>query len=377
MQHSTDDKSQGFSGSTAPGQVSRLSIDELLSKTRNLAETERRITIQILHHLAEIEKRRAYARLGYPSLWDYAIKELKYSEAAAYRRISAMRALKTHPEIQGKIERGVLSVSAVSQIQGFLKAEREQAHKTYTKSETSALFAQCENKSSREVTRELAAISPLALKVQKERVITEDRTEIRFIVDAGQLNKIHRVRDLSAARLRNPGSYPELVELMSEVTLDEIDPLRKVVRERKTHQKEQKKEPENESEVESDNRAAGSVSLKVDQNVALITSEATAVSVGSQGERGIVAQTSRAIPASVRTQIWKQYGGRCAFISAETGRRCNSTFGLEIEHCKPHALGGSSKDPENLRLLCRHHNQWQAIQTYGLGKMEAYLKAKS
>lgn len=348
-----DNKSQEATDSRL---LSKLSNEELLANTRKYAEAERCITVRVLHHLAEIDRRRAYAKLGFSSLWDYATQELKYSESAAYRRISAMRALKAHPELEKKIEGGSLSVTVVSQVQSFLKAEREQAHKTYTSHEKIELFKKCENLSAREVTRELGAISPLALRVQKERPITENRTEISFIVDSDLLGKINRVRDLSVPRLKNPGSYPELVDLMSEVMLDEIDPLRQQERrELRAAPKEGKK---------SANLPGRPPQQTSDQTAALIAPKAT--------ER--VGET-RHTPASVRAAIWKEFGGRCAFIDTETGRRCGSTFGLEIEHCKPHGIGGSSKDPKNLRLLCRHHNQWTAIQTYGLRKMEIHLEA--
>ncbi|MGK5087709.1 hypothetical protein WDW86_09140 [Bdellovibrionota bacterium FG-2] len=322
--------------------LTALSHEELLGTTRKLAENERKISLKILHHLAEIDRRRAYAKLGHASLWDYVLKELKYSESAAYRRISAMRAIKEMPELEKKIESGTLSVSTVSQVQTFLKAERDQAHKKYSQAQKSALFEKCENKSSRDVTRELLTVSPLAIRVQKERLLTEDRTMISFVADTKLLGKMHRVRDLSVPRLQDPASYPELMDLMSEVTLDEIDPLRR--------------DPKRRSKPD-----------KPDKNVALITAQPTQL-VGQS--------PSRAVSPSLRAQIWREFGGRCAYVAPDTGKRCDSTFGLEIEHCKPHALGGSSKDPANLKLLCRHHNQWQAIETYGLAKMEKYLDPK-
>jgi len=307
-----------------------LTNDALLENTRKLVENERRITTGVLHHLAEIERRRAYAKSGHSSLWDYAVDELKYSRDAAYRRTTAMRALRERPGLEDKIKAGVLSVSTVSQIQSFFRAEQNQANKVYSEAQKEEIFKKCENKSSREVTRELLEFSPLAIRVQKERAVSENRTVISFIADAALVGKIHRVRDLGAARLKNPASYPELVDFMSEVTLDEIDPLR---------------------------RPAPKV-VPIASNPA------------SQAGQG------RSIPQALRTQIWQKYGGRCAFTDPRTGKRCNATFGLEIEHCEPHAFGGSSTDPGNLRLLCRHHNQWQAIQSYGLAKMEPFLKQK-
>jgi hypothetical protein len=51
-----------------------------------------------------------FAELGHPSLFAYAIGELGYSEAAASRRIEAMRAIREVAELEIKIESGELSL---------------------------------------------------------------------------------------------------------------------------------------------------------------------------------------------------------------------------------------------------------------------------
>jgi 5-methylcytosine-specific restriction endonuclease McrA len=75
---------------------------------------------------------------------------------------------------------------------------------------------------------------------------------------------------------------------------------------------------------------------------------------------------SRLIPKSVREEVWRRDGGRCAFVGSE-GRRCEGTEWLEFDHKVPFALGGRSGDAENIRLLCRAHNQY-AAQQLGLGR---------
>src|SRR5215213_8437682 len=92
---------------------------DLFSEIKKLVSEERKITLEILHHLQEIESRRAFAELGYPSLFEYVVKDLGYSESATYRRIQAMRALKTTPELKDSIEKGKLTITAVSQVQTF------------------------------------------------------------------------------------------------------------------------------------------------------------------------------------------------------------------------------------------------------------------
>ncbi|OFZ17305.1 MAG: hypothetical protein A2X86_02305 [Bdellovibrionales bacterium GWA2_49_15] len=40
---------------------------------------------------------------------------------------------------------------------------------------------------------------------------------------------------------------------------------------------------------------------------------------------------------------------------------CISTYALELDHIRPISKGGQSGG-ENLRVLCRHHNQYRAFQ---------------
>ena len=55
--------------------------------TGNLVRHERHVLGAIIEHLAEAEARRLYLRRGRSSLFDYAVRELGYSDAAAARNI--------------------------------------------------------------------------------------------------------------------------------------------------------------------------------------------------------------------------------------------------------------------------------------------------
>jgi len=97
-----------------------LSNEALLKTTQELVAEERRLTTSILWHLDEIQRRRLYAEKGYGSLFDYAVRGLGYSEAAAGRRIAAMRLLIEVPEIEPSLQKGDLSLSTLCAVQGFV-----------------------------------------------------------------------------------------------------------------------------------------------------------------------------------------------------------------------------------------------------------------
>ena len=105
--------------------LKNISNKELLSQTKLLVQEERNIHIQVLHHLREIQSRRLYLELGFSSLFDYATKELGYSEGAAFRRIKAMKLCQEVPDTEFKLQSGTLSLSSACQIQTFFEKQKK------------------------------------------------------------------------------------------------------------------------------------------------------------------------------------------------------------------------------------------------------------
>ena len=68
-------------------------------------------------------------------------------------------------------------------------------------------------------------------------------------------------------------------------------------------------------------------------------------------------------------------GSRCAWVDAKTGRRCSSRYRVQIDHIIAFALGGPTT-LANCRLACFHHNQRQAINTFGMKKMEPFILSR-
>jgi hypothetical protein len=85
--------------------------------------------------------------------------------------------------------------------------------------------------------------------------------------------------------------------------------------------------------------------------------------LGAKPGAAVRAGVGRSIPKALRRLVWERDGGRCAFVSAD-GHRCEETGRLEIDHVTPLALGGSTT-PDNLRVLCRAHNQYEAERVLG------------
>ena len=101
-----------------------LSDRELLRQTSTLVRHERHLQGAIIDHLAEIEFRRLYLQRGCSSLFDYAVRELGYSDAAAGRRIGAVRLCADQPDARERLRDGSLTLSAAAELQWAFDRQR-------------------------------------------------------------------------------------------------------------------------------------------------------------------------------------------------------------------------------------------------------------
>ena len=137
-----------------------LSDEKLLRQIHELSVDEKKLLTEILHHLREIQDRRLYAKLKYPSLYEYAVKELKYSHGQAARRIQAMRLMVAIPEVELKIASGELTLTNISIVQSsYVKSGRTLDRRD--------LLTKVENKSSREALEIAGIAKNLELTVDK------------------------------------------------------------------------------------------------------------------------------------------------------------------------------------------------------------------
>ena len=81
----------GMISVTCRGPFSELGDQQLLDRTKRLAANQRSLEVHILDHLDEIDRRGLALRRGFSSLFDYAVRELRFTDAAAQRRIQAIR----------------------------------------------------------------------------------------------------------------------------------------------------------------------------------------------------------------------------------------------------------------------------------------------
>jgi hypothetical protein len=86
----------------------------LSDRLHQLAGEERGVQVDFLLHLDELDRRRSFVELGYPSLWEYCLRALHLREGAAGRRIGAMRVLRRFPKLEAHLRDARLCLSTLS-----------------------------------------------------------------------------------------------------------------------------------------------------------------------------------------------------------------------------------------------------------------------
>ena len=374
-------------------EIRSLRDTELLASTKSLVEREREITTRVLRHLAEIERRKLFAELRCGSLFEYAVRELRYSEAAAARRIQAMRLLREIPALEEKIESGALSLSNISQAQSYFREIRKAEPQRVLRAEDKIeVLTKLEDKSAREGERILLSMTPPSvLPRERERVVSPEHTEVKFLMDQNLKSKLDEVRSLLGPK----GSSMTLAELMLEMASLSSERLQeKRFGKRRVDQARSQtalvlkaqgpsqtadssgtcsNEPFDftdpdvgvgrglglghvHAQADPDAGVAGSGHLQaeVHSDVGVDGAHGNPRSLDS-GER-----RTRYIPRAVKYAVWSRSDGKCS--------SCGSRHRLEYDHVQPHALGGDAS-PENIRLLCASCNLRRGVKTFGLPAM--------
>jgi hypothetical protein len=290
--------------------MKNLTQAELLEKTKNLVAQERRITLELIEHLREVDRRLLHAELGYGSLFEFCTKELGLSEGSAQRRIQAMRLVRDVPEARESLESGRLSLSNAAKVQTVAQAARRLG----TPIDKREAVRQVEHLSQRECEQKLFKLAPQALPTERERIVSPTERELRLVISEELHLKLTRLKDL----LSHAMPEATTTDLLDRLATDAL------------------------------------AKLERDRNILVHTAAVQTKKLPS-GVR-------IALPAPLKRAVWTRAGGRCEF--AAQGRRCSSRHRLEIDHRMPLARGGSNEF-SNLRLICREHQLAEAERTLG------------
>lgn len=327
-----------------------LTHEELLTRTRHWVAEERNAQTQLIECLAEVLRRSLHSEMGYGSIWAFATKYLGLSEGAAQRRIAAARLSDELPEVKAALEEGTLSLSNASKLDTFFRAAKKQGLERSAEEKREVVEGILSPSaggdsispgvSQKECERRLAALAPeVILRSEKARVISENKTELKVVLDSSVVQMLDELKNLMAHQLPQ-ATYAELIAVLADQGL-------KRIRKKRTGQAEEAKAAENPA-------AAAAVPPSTQ------TEEAVAPS-----EIGVpISRIRKTVTVAKRKACWQRAESRCEYV-APSGQRCESRHSLEIDHRLALALGGSD-DIENLQLLCGSHHAYKTAREFGL-----------
>jgi hypothetical protein len=211
--------------------LNNISDEHLLERTEKLVAQEREILVDVLRHLQEIERRKLYSALRYTSLFDYAVKKLKYSEDRAWRRVSAMRLMTEVPEMAEKLNSGSLTLTNIGMAQTLFRKEKMAGVKKWNRAEKLAVLENLQNQPKREAEKVILRFSSVAevLSLDKIKAVSENQIEINFVAPEELQTKIDHLKGLLAYKFPTL-SLAKLFDNLCELGLDKYDPCRSAPR---------------------------------------------------------------------------------------------------------------------------------------------------
>lgn len=290
--------------------VHELTNENITDNLRALKAREDHIIADVLEYIGEMERRELHLALGYSTVYSYLSQCLGYSESEAYRRIEAARLMGRVPESKSELISGNLTMTNMAEVQKALRVYHKTSGQQPTDDFRRRLLDDVKGCSRKEAQRRLVAMVP-ELGVAREescRELSDGSLEVILTFKPEERIGLEKARDL-LAHTGPISSYGELINKLCEFYLRKKDL------------------------TQGFDAREGRTSIK--------THEVT-----------------HRIPIRLRRSIFKRDSGRCQFVGIN-GRRCLSSYEVEIDHIVPVSAGGPTSY-DNLRCVCRSHNQWKS-----------------
>jgi hypothetical protein len=309
-----------------------LSDSLLLDRLERLAAGEREATVELVGHLAEMERRKLHLAEGYGSLFVYCTGALRLSEHAAYTRVEGAKAARRFPVVLDLVASGSVNLATLRVLAPYLTEENHEA-----------VLAEAAGRSKREAEAIAARLAPLPDVPTFLRKLPSPASWMGTAAPTGSAPAPPLAALPAAARPVVAPLAPERFRVQFTVGKD-------------THEKLRFAQDMLRREIPDGDPGAifdRALTLLL-EDVARTKMAATA----APGPERITAAGSRHIPAAVKRAVWFRDRGQCAFVSRQ-GRRCKERSYLELHHIQPFALGGEATTA-NIALRCRGHNAYEA-----------------
>jgi hypothetical protein len=327
--------------------------DDLLEGLSKLLKRSRRVEVELIAHIGEVDARRLYAREGSSSMFTYCTDVLHLSEHQAYERITAARASRRFPQLVDMLEDGRLHLSGISKLVPHL-----------TEKNCDEVLARAAHKTKKKIEELLAELAPRPDVPPVLRKLPERLAPSRPVAMPPPGNSCRQELTKPAAPApAPPAPRPAVVEPLAPARFKVQFTASAALRDKLER-----------LQALTGEDLAEAIEAAVTERVERLEARKYG---STKSPRKTLADTdtwprSRNVPAAVRRAVRERDGDRCRFVSAN-GRRCNERRGLEFHHHDPYGRGGRH-DPETLSLMCRAHNAHLGEKEYGKEVMERYRR---
>ncbi len=355
-----------------PFATSHLSDDGLLLDAMRLVGLGFKTDAILLTRISEIDRRHLYRREGYPSMFSYIIGEWHLTEDAAYKRIHAARAAEEFPAVLIALAEGRLHMRGVLMLARHLTSgnadELVTAASHKTRFEIQQLLAQrFPQPDFPERLQPIDSPPPVTTALQPSRVTVGQLAPEQVQVTISE----QPPEGQDDSPLHEPMRTRPPMHIQPPVRAQRVTPLapKRYVLEC-TLDQETFDLMERAQELMSHQNPTGGILPVLKGALRLLVGHLEKQKFAATDRPGPARESTSArhIPAAVKRAVWDRDGGQCTFVS-DGGRRCASRTRLEFDHEDPVARGGRAT-VENLRLLCRAHNQHAAERAFGADFME-------
>jgi hypothetical protein len=390
----------------------------LLVGLKELVKRDRVIEADLLAHLGEVEARRLHLEQGCTSMFDYCVKELRFSESVAYKRIGVARAARKFPSVAEAIAQGELHLSAAcliaphlskETVAGWLEAARHKKSREVRQLVADRFPREAVRSSVRRVgsgTRleGLEGVAPLGGAVPRKSTaesagsaaagsarsrfsessespgppISVDREVRRPIATTYPSPSEANVRARASVNTNGSTRTNTNVRASTEALGAQRYSVRFTADEKVHAELQELRFLLRHSVPDGDvgkilARAIG-VLLKQVRNTKIgeCASPRPRQSAPSLEAESLAKKPTRHIPVVIRRAVWARDKGRCTFESKD-GRSCESREAIEFHHRVPWARC-FEHTVENIALRCRAHNQHEAELDFGSEHMARFRR---
>ena len=336
--------------------LSDFSDAELLDTTRLHVKREQAMDAELLLLLGEIDERRLFADGPSSSMFAFCTQELGFSEGVAYNRIVVSRLARRLPRVLDFVREGRIHLTGLRLLAEHL-----------TEANLEAVLAEASGKSKRAIEELVARLAPKPPVPTSIRMLPERQCAPTIVEEPPSLPLLD-VADAPSVDAVPPRPPPQRAEVKAlsaktySVTFT-VDSALQAKLEQAEELMRHRVGPGNTVAV---------IEAALDLLIAEVKKERFGVGRKPRGTPAYAEQrevVTRHIPDAIKREVYERDGGQCAFVAPD-GRRCEERGGLEFEHTEGFARTRRHA-VEELKLLCRAHNQRAADKLYGREFMEA------